>query len=364
MTEPLVSENLVSQFHLALKKNVLEQAQEFVEAVSSLREHPDYVHLFSEETSRLNIEDPGNRSILMSYDFHLNPEGTLELIEINTNASFLALSNCLYEFQGHTNPVADFQISEIKKDILQELELFGKASSKPRIAIIDDHPEQQKLYIEFLIYQELFKSWGFPTEILDFRKITDKFDFVYNRHTDFYFSDPDSASCLDFFKKKTMCFSPQPFEYLLLADKERLIQWNENGFLEKFIDDEKTLKIFRRHLPWSKTLTAENSEEVWSQRKTAFLKPKRAFGGKQTYRGSSISRKAFEPLINQDFVVQKFVPAPELQFETPEGPKDFKYDLRFYAYRGRIQSAIARLYQGQVTNLKTPYGGFTSVSFS
>jgi hypothetical protein len=40
-----------------------------------------------------------------------------------------------------------------------------------------------------------------------------------------------------------------------------------------------------------------------------------------------------------------------------------KYDLRCYAYQGKLQIVIARLYQGQTTNLKTTGGGFTIVKF-
>ena len=89
-----------------------------------------------------------------------------------------------------------------------------------------------------------------------------------------------------------------------------------------------------------------------------------AFGAKQSYRGSSITRKNFDPMIDRGFIAQEFIPAPEKTFETPEGPKKFKYDLRFYAYQDRVQSAVARLYQGQVTNLQTKDGGFACIRFA
>jgi len=39
----------------------------------------------------------------------------------------------------------------------------------------------------------------------------------------------------------------------------------------------------------------------------------------------------------------------------------FKYDVRCYVYEGRVQLVIARLYQGQTTNFRTPGGGFALV---
>jgi hypothetical protein len=38
-----------------------------------------------------------------------------------------------------------------------------------------------------------------------------------------------------------------------------------------------------------------------------------------------------------------------------------KTDLRLYAYRNRVLGVTARLYRGQVTNLRTPGGGFARV---
>ncbi len=38
-----------------------------------------------------------------------------------------------------------------------------------------------------------------------------------------------------------------------------------------------------------------------------------------------------------------------------------KTDFRLYFYRDRILGLAARLYQGQVTNLRTPGGGFAPV---
>jgi hypothetical protein len=89
----------------------------------------------------------------------------------------------------------------------------------------------------------------------------------------------------------------------------------------------------------------------------------RSFGSKQSYRGGTISRKMFDEIIHQGFIAQEFVPAPEMEFEAPEGKLSLKYDLRFYAYQDQLQGVIARLYQGQTTNLRTTHGGFAPVIF-
>ena len=38
-----------------------------------------------------------------------------------------------------------------------------------------------------------------------------------------------------------------------------------------------------------------------------------------------------------------------------------KFDVRAYAYRDEVLLLGARVYQGQVTNLRTPGGGFSAI---
>lgn len=364
--EDLVSDNLVSPFDLELPAALLKQAQDFVAAAFTLREKKEYINFYKTDFARLGIHDPGNKSMAMSYDFHVDPQQNLKLIEINTNASFLMLGLEMYRMKGLPLPVADFSFEEIKAMVLQELRLQGKNISAPKIAITDAEPAQQKLYVEFLAYRELFKKWNWETRIADYREIfkTGAPDFIYNRHTDFLLEEPSSGELREKFLSNAICLSPNPFEYHLLADKQRLIDWNVPGFLESMDLSELQMASLRLGLPKSFDLNAETKEELFAQRKSYFFKPKRAFGSKLSYRGSSISHKAFEGILQHEMIAQEFVPAPEKTFADPSGPQTFKYDLRCYAYKGRLQLVVARLYQGQVTNLKTFGGGFACVKFT
>lgn len=348
LTQLLVSENLTSPFVVDLPQKVLTQAQDFISAIWSVRESSEY----QKSLCHPNVKDPGNKAICMSYDFHLSSDENLKLIEINTNASFLALGSLLYQTQKLPPPISGFHLDDLKESILTELKLFGKSVSCPKVAIIDDHPKDQKLYIEFLVFQELIRSWGWICDILDYRELDSSYDFVYNRYTDFYFSDPSSSHLKQMFLEKKTCFSPNPFEYFLLADKQRMIQWA--GLHNEVIN---------RHLPVSVEVRPEQAEDLWTKRKKFFFKPKASFGSKQTYRGEKITRKVFDSILTQDFIAQEFIPAPEKNFPGPQGSIRFKYDLRFYTYQNQIQSVVARLYQGQVTNLQSPLGGFACVNF-
>lgn len=358
---PLVADFLISLNTVEMPKAVLTQAQEFVAAAFAMRENKTYQKHYEQELKTLGIIDPGNKAIAMSYDFHLDADKQLKLIEINTNAAFLGLSLEMYEFRKQTPPLP-FTADDLKKSIESEMQLAGKMSSMPKVAIIDEAPELQRLYIEFLIYRSYFLQWGWPTQILDFSKVTSDFNFIYNRYTDFYLSEPKSLALKGIFNNRESTLSPNPFEYFLLADKQRMIDWSAPGFVEQFVGADQARAI-RNSVPRAFALNSENVEEIWTKRKTLFFKPKRAFGSKQSFRGSSISRKAFEEICNDNFVAQEFIEAPENTYETPAGPHKFKYDLRFYAYQGQVQTVVARLYQGQVTNLRTPHGGFACVKF-
>lgn len=364
--EDLVAENLISPFTVQLPSAVLSQAQRVIELIFSMREKSSYQGHYQNLITEKGLNDPGNKSIMMSYDFHVDENLNLKLIEINTNAAFLVLGHQMYQAKGHPLPVTDFSLTEIGENIRTELRLQGKTPADDlKISIVDEAPSEQRLFVEFLAYNELFKSWGWNSHIQDYRDLFQKFspDFIYNRYTDFFLTQESSAPLLQKFLNHEVCLSPNPYEYLLLADKQRLIDWVVPGFLESQGFSGEDLSLLRLCLPMSYDLCPAKAEEIWAQRKKLFFKPKNAFGSKQSFRGGSISRKAYDEVLNQNMIAQEFVPAPEQTFETPEGPQKFKFDLRCYAYQGRLQLIVARLYQGQVTNLRTPYGGFATVLF-
>lgn len=353
--ESLISPQLLSPAIVQLPTKVLRQAQNFVRKIYHFRCQPEYLDFLQNDLSKQGLKDPGNKSILMSYDFHLDEVQNLKLIEINTNASFLALGFEMYQMRQVPLPVSDFAIEEIFENMKTEMQMQGKKlNEETKVAIIDSLPKTQRLFAEFLLYQAYFKSWGLKAGIYDSESLPSDIEFIYNRDTDFYLERAGIQKLKQDFLTRQVCLSPNPYEYFLLADKQRLVD------LTHFPHHD----LAQANLPFSVTLNSENSEQLWADRKKFFFKPKRAFGAKQSYRGSSISRRAFDEITNQDFLAQEYIVAPELDLLTDTGLQKFKYDLRFYAYQDRVQMGVARLYQGQVTNLKTAYGGFAPIVFS
>jgi hypothetical protein len=98
--------------------------------------------------------------------------------------------------------------------------------------------------------------------------------------------------------------------------------------------------------------------QVWTDRKQRVFKPVDSFGSRGVLLGDKISRKRFDELPAATTLVQDMVP-PSLT-EVP-GAEPMKTDLRLYVYRDRVLGVTARLYRGQVTNLRTPGGGFARV---
>lgn len=360
---PILSDNLLCASAVELPQSLIPELQQTIAAFFSLRNNASYIQKYEKELAELDIKDPGNKSLFMSYDFHLTANHKPKLIEINTNAAFLTLGHYLY--RAYELPTGlKFKIEDLKELFLEELKYQSKFPSKPSILIIDEKPLEQKMFLEFLIVQELIQSFGWDCAIDDVSNYPNYTpDLVYNRYTDFYLKNPESKTLHADFNTRKTCISPNPFEYFLLADKQKMIDWTQPNFWKDLNFSEANAKRILDVLPHTISFHPDLKEELWAQRKNLFFKPKNSFGSKQSYKGASISKKVFESVASEQFLAQELIPAPETTIITPDGPQTFKYDLRCYAYRDELQLVIARVYQGQVTNLKTKWGGFAPIKW-
>lgn len=348
-----ISPQLLSPHKVELSDSHFKKIESIIDAFETLRSQPSYLSWLEKTYGPLFI--PGNRGVFMSYDFHVTNENELKLIEINTNASFLGLG---YEFAKMQNIPwnQNFKLTDLKKCFENELLLAGHSTELKSIHIVDENPAEQKLYAEFLLYREAFKQMGISCEIQDVSGVTAA-DIIYNRSTDFYLKEQKSNTLKDLYQNKKSVLSPHPFEYQALADKENFIHWTQASFWETVTIDSDTKSLILGCLPKTTLLTTENKEEIWAQRKNLFFKPKNSFGSKMSYKGASISKKVFEDLLSVEALAQELVTPAEVQTTQ----QSYKYDLRCYAYKNQFQGCMARLYQGQVTNLRTEGGGFATV---
>lgn len=358
---PLITEELLCPWPARIPAGTLERIRGFVGAIYRMRMSAGYQATLAPELEKRALTPKSHHSLFMSYDFHLRGDGTPALIEVNTNASFYGLGFPLHTAMG-LEPLTP--PATLRADILREVAAATGSAREPlKVVITDEKPTEQKLYAEFLFYQSLFRSWGWHCEIVDVHEVPDDADWIYNRHTDFYLETPATAKLRAAYRGTRTCVSPGPNEYLFLADKQRMIDWNTPGNLDAWKVPAADQEIIRTVLPKAYELSPANAEEIWKERKSLFFKAKRSFGSKQSYKGASVSRRMFDELISQDVIAQEYVHAPELTFPGVTDLGAFKYDLRVYADRDEVRGAVARFYQGQVTNTRTPFGGFAPVIF-
>lgn len=183
---------------------------------------------------------------------------------------------------------------------------------------------------------------------------------IYNRHTDFYLQNLPSIRKSH--NSGAVLLSPHPWGYALYADKKRMMDLQNSSWCNGFsMDHFPHLKMaLLKTLPFSHFSSAE---DLWQSRHSYFFKPSESYGSKSVYNGKSISRKKFDEIFSPDLLAQEVAPAPEVTFNNNGTSETFKYDLRFYFFKDKIQLAFARTYRGQLTNLQTPMGGHAPLVF-
>jgi hypothetical protein len=371
-----LSSNLISPHVTELPASYRHQAQEIVNAFFALRNSPSWLE--RQKNVEPALQDPGNASILMSYDFHVDASGQLRLIEVNTNASLSLVVDLIHRVHGIDNPFsANFReelLDCFSRELKDSAAQSGQAASGgiKNIAIVDETPEQQRLFAEFKLFQELFGTRGWHADFFDPTQLKfsngqltgndQRIDLVYNRDTDFYFKKESSQSLRLAMEEKAACITPHPFEYRLLADKERLLELSREEILNASEISESEKEVIRKTLIRTVDIHSIPAEQLWKERKKWFFKPRNSHGGKAVYRGSSTSRTTFEQILGREYLAQEMVPPAVLKFKNEA--EEFKSDLRFYVYRNRIQLACARLYRGQMTNAQTPGGGVSVINWT
>ncbi len=361
----------VSTTRIRLSRRDLADMIRLVRALFRLSRLPGYrqsVWPLVPEIARFN---PGHDAVMMGYDFHLSDDGP-QLIEVNNNAGGGLLAWLAYkpeEMQAH-DVLPDRLREQLVASFAEEMRRFtGSNSVLPRrIAIVDENPEEQFLYPEMEIFRELFADWcSCCATIVDPRELEASargvfikgmpIDLIYNRHCDFYLETEVMAGIRDAYRNGTVCLTPNPFTYGLLADKRRLACWTNPERLKEAGLDERSRETILRMIPESHIMSDLDPEALWADRKDWVLKPAVLHASRGVLVGSSISRKRFNEFVPEETIVQRFVPATLT--ETPDG--ELKTDFRLFVYRHRVLGIAARLYRGQVTNLRTEGGGFAAV---
>ncbi len=355
----------------------LARMRQVIQAVESVALRTAYRDAALAKSPAIAHHPERHLGVFFGYDFHLGDEGP-QLIEINTNAggallnAFLARAQraCCREMDELTAAPDDIEGAFLAMFQSEFRRSRGDAPLS-RIAIVDDEPEKQFMFPEFVLFRELFKRAGYQAEIVDARALTydgklrgpggEPIDLVYNRCTDFYFDDPTHAALREAYLRDAAVITPHPRAHALYADKRNLTLLSDLTFLTSLALPAATVRVLADGIPKTITVDPRDAETLWAQRKEYFFKPMHGFGSKAAYRGDKLTKTTFAELVQKPYVAQRTVPPSERMIEVEGKPFPLKIDIRAYVYAGEVQLFAARLYMGQTTNFRTAGGGFAPV---
>ncbi len=311
--------------------------------------------------ARISEADPRaeERPLLLSYDVHPTPDGPV-LIEINTNAGGIATA--IQAARRVNVCCAEWEQAVLEARLLALLhrDLLADEPSRTRVvAIVDDELASQALLPEMFALAELLRQ-RVPTVLvldaaeLDYREGRLRHrgtavDSVYWRSTDFLLVEPRHAAIGRAVAEGSTILAPSPHAYAAIADKRRFLTWSSRPELASDPERGVTFRIAET-LP----MTAKSVEEWYAQRGDWVFKPVSGHGSRGVYVGKSVSRQKLAGLPADGYLAQRYAPHPVIDREG----HPWKYDVRFFADRGSVIGAVARVFQGQVVGMRTPGSGF------
>lgn len=311
---------------------------------------------------RIVQADPGadDRPLLLSYDVHPGPQGPL-LIEVNTNAGGIAtamqaareINTCCRDWEQ--------DILEGRLLALFERDLLG-TDDPGVVAIVDDELAAQALLPEMHALAGLLRRRARSVLVLDAAELAYSngrlrhgplaVDRIYWRSTDFLLTDPRHAAVRRAWDEGSTVLAPSPQAYAAIADKRRFIDWSQQPELAR---DAALGASFR--IAETVPLAARTSADWYADRAAWVFKPASGHASRGVYVGKSISRQKLGELPADSYLAQRYAPHPVLE----RAGGQWKYDLRFYADRGTVIGAAARIFQGQVVGMRGPGSGFAPV---
>lgn len=370
--------HLFSNAPVFLSRAEITAMEETVGAIEAAARLPDYQAAALAWAPEIARRDFGPAGVFMGYDFHLGVDGP-KLIEVNTNAggaflnAFLERAQqacCAQVGQAAGGSLAqDFEAAAWRM-FETEWARQGRKGLPRLAAIVDDHPEDQYLFPEFVLAQRFFERNGVRAVIVDPCRLVflkgellhngEPVDLVYNRLVDFSLAAPAYDALRAAYQAGAVVVTPSPRNHALLADKRNLVLLSDSAALEAWGLSPQHLRALST-LPRSTIVTRENADLLWAERKRLFFKPAGGHGGKAVYRGDKLTRRVWADIVEGVYIAQAFAPPSERVIDHDGELQKHKLDVRLYTYEGASLLAAARVYQGQTTNFRTPGGGFAPV---
>lgn len=370
--------HLFSNVPVFLPARALMAMQDIVAAIEQVAQIPSYKATVLGWAPPIAQHDLGPQGALMGYDFHLSDEAP-KLIEVNTNAGGAFLNALLAQAQtlccaGRVHVADDSLVAGFEAAVIAmfraEWQRQRDAAPLRRIAIVDDAPQDQYLYPEFVLAQQTLARHGMDALICDPQTLTFRdgglyfgdllVDLVYNRLVDFTLSEPRHAALRAAYQASAVVVTPNPHTHALLAHKRNLTVLSDPVALAA-IGVPPTLAARLQSIPQTRLVTPENAAALWQDRRQLFFKPVSGHGGKAVYRGDKLTKSVWADITQADYVAQAMATPSTRMIQLDGVPTPRKVDLRLYTYAAHPLLVAARVYQGQTTNFRTPGGGFAPV---
>lgn len=314
--------------------------------------------------SRIVTADPraDERPLLLSYDVHPSPDGPV-LIEVNTNAGGIAtamqaareINTCCRDWEQ--------DVLEARLLALFRRDLLGEDAARAGVvAIVDDALASQPLLAEMRALADLMRRHAPDVLVVDAAELqyadgrlrhgAVAIDRVYWRSTDFLVAEPRHAAVRRAVEEGTTILAPSPQAYAAIADKRRFLEWSRQAELAR---DPATGQVFR--VAETVPMTDRTAEQWHADRAEWVFKPASGYASRGVYVGKSVSRHKLAELPLGSYLAQRYAPHPVVD----RSGRAWKYDIRFYADRGSVIGAAARVFQGQVVGMRGPGAGFAPV---
>lgn len=371
-------DHLFSNVPVFLPKLAFEKMRRIVAAIEATAQLPGYRRAALSWVPEIAHRDHGPIGVFMGYDFHLDDDGP-RLIEVNTNAGGAFLNAFLARAQRACCPEVEHGLAIATSDDFENAvvrmfrdEWMRQRGGGPikRIAIVDDRPEEQYLYPEFVLARQMLVKAGIDATVADAGELRyergrliagrEAVDLVYNRLVDFSLDRPEHRALRAAYEDGAVVLTPNPRNHALFADKRNLTLLSDPAMLAAWgLPPE--LRSELESVPKTVLVTPDKADALWHDRKQLFFKPVCGHGSKAVYRGDKVTRGVWAEIVRGAYVAQAFAAPAERMIKLDGAPVGRKMDVRLYAYGGRILLAAARLYQGQTTNFRTPGGGFAPV---
>lgn len=368
--------HLLADVAVFVNETEIDSMRRIVAAIETVSRHLAYQAAIRGWAPATALRDFGPRGAFMGYDFHMGPDGPA-LIEVNTNAGGAMFNAILAQAQrtccapGSPGISANgFEAAVMQMFTAEWIHQRGKGRPAT-IAIVDDQPQAQYLYPEFLLVQRLLERHGHNVIIADpseleyqeeeLRRGASRIDLVYNRLVDFSLEAAEHDALRRAYLDGSAVVTPNPHVHALLADKRNLTLLSDPGLLRAWGFDQPLIDTLSQGVPATERVTVASAERLWASRKHLFFKPATGYGSKAAYRGDKLTKSVWADILNGDYVAQAYVAPSERIVQFDGEAQKRKIDIRLYTYEGRVLLAAARLYQGQTTNMRTAGGGFAPV---